>query len=87
VQYLQQFPARSVVIPIEQGDPSFSQKIESADIIVSTAGRPGLLTEEFIKPHHQLIIDCGYAPQVAYNAETGQEEVTVLTQKTGCRER
>jgi 5,10-methylene-tetrahydrofolate dehydrogenase/methenyl tetrahydrofolate cyclohydrolase len=62
VQYLQQFPNRSAVISIEQGDPEFSQKIESADIVVSTAGRPGLLTEEFIKPHHQLVIDCGYAP-------------------------
>jgi hypothetical protein len=77
VQYLQQFPNRSAVISIEQGDPEFSQKIESADIVVSTAGRPGLLTEEFIKPHHQLVIDCGYAPQVTYNAETGQEEITV----------
>jgi methylenetetrahydrofolate dehydrogenase (NADP+) / methenyltetrahydrofolate cyclohydrolase len=77
VQYLQEFPARAAVISIEQGDPAFSQKIESADIVVSTAGRPGLLTEEFIKPHHQLVIDCGYAPQVAYNAETGQEEITV----------
>jgi methylenetetrahydrofolate dehydrogenase (NADP+) / methenyltetrahydrofolate cyclohydrolase len=77
VQYLRQFPARAVVISIEQGDPEFAQKIESADVIVSTAGRPGLLTEQFIKPHHQLVIDCGYAPQVAYNAETEQEEITV----------
>ncbi len=58
LQYVENHP-HADAIPIEEGDMAFEQKIEQADMIVSTAGRPGLLTEAIVKPHHQLIIDCG----------------------------
>jgi methylenetetrahydrofolate dehydrogenase (NADP+) / methenyltetrahydrofolate cyclohydrolase len=75
VKYLEKRPDNVVIVPIDEGDMEFAQKVESADIIVTTAGRPGLLTDEFIRPHHQLVVDCGYAPQITYNSETRQEEI------------
>jgi methylenetetrahydrofolate dehydrogenase (NADP+) / methenyltetrahydrofolate cyclohydrolase len=68
--------SEAITVPIEQGDMQFESKLEAADIIVSAAGRPALLTEQHIKPHHQLVVDCGYAPQITFNPETQQEEVT-----------
>lgn len=38
-------------------------RTRSADIVVSAAGKPHLLTDEHIRPHHRLVVDSGFLPQ------------------------
>ena len=38
-------------------------RVTRADIVVSTAGNPHLLTAEHIRPYHRLVVDSGFTPQ------------------------
>ncbi|MEV4437901.1 bifunctional 5,10-methylenetetrahydrofolate dehydrogenase/5,10-methenyltetrahydrofolate cyclohydrolase [Streptomyces sp. NPDC049577] len=49
------------VVPFDLGDDL--REVTRADIVVSTAGNPHLLTAEHIRPHHRLVVDSGFTPQ------------------------
>ncbi|GHG63144.1 bifunctional 5,10-methylenetetrahydrofolate dehydrogenase/5,10-methenyltetrahydrofolate cyclohydrolase [Streptomyces griseocarneus] len=48
------------VMPLDMGDDL--RRAAQADIVVSTAGNPHLLTTEHIRPHHRLVVDSGFTP-------------------------
>ncbi|EDY43402.1 bifunctional 5,10-methylenetetrahydrofolate dehydrogenase/5,10-methenyltetrahydrofolate cyclohydrolase [Streptomyces sp. SPB074] len=48
------------VIPLDIGDDL--RRAAHADIVVSTAGKPHILTPDHIKPHHRLVVDSGFTP-------------------------
>ncbi|MFC4517969.1 tetrahydrofolate dehydrogenase/cyclohydrolase catalytic domain-containing protein [Streptomyces ehimensis] len=48
------------VTPLDLGDDL--RRAAEADIVVSTAGQPHLLTPEHIRPHHRLVVDSGFTP-------------------------
>lgn len=48
------------VMPLDMGDDL--RRATQADIVVSTAGNPHLLTTDHIRPHHRLVVDSGFTP-------------------------
>ncbi|MFF9870126.1 tetrahydrofolate dehydrogenase/cyclohydrolase catalytic domain-containing protein [Streptomyces sp. NPDC013953] len=48
-------------LPLDQGDDL--RRAARADIVVSTAGIPHLLTPNHIRPHHRVVVDSGFSPR------------------------
>jgi 5,10-methylene-tetrahydrofolate dehydrogenase/methenyl tetrahydrofolate cyclohydrolase len=39
-------------------------RVRDADVVISVAGNPGILGPEHLQPHHRLVIDSSFVPQV-----------------------
>jgi methylenetetrahydrofolate dehydrogenase (NADP+)/methenyltetrahydrofolate cyclohydrolase len=64
------FVGRGVVKRLQQHDLTVTPftegsdltRLPDADIVISVTGTPDLLTRDHLRPHHRLVVDCGFYP-------------------------
>ncbi|MEO1352958.1 MAG: tetrahydrofolate dehydrogenase/cyclohydrolase catalytic domain-containing protein [Cyanobacteria bacterium J06635_15] len=42
--------------------PDDLRQVAEVDIVISTVGQPEILDERHLRPHHRVVIDCGFSP-------------------------
>jgi methylenetetrahydrofolate dehydrogenase (NADP+) / methenyltetrahydrofolate cyclohydrolase len=50
-----------LVTELDAGDDL--RRVADADIVISTAGSPHLLTRDHLGEHHRLVVDAGFSPR------------------------
>jgi methylenetetrahydrofolate dehydrogenase (NADP+)/methenyltetrahydrofolate cyclohydrolase len=50
-----------LVTELDTGDDL--RRVADADIVISTAGSPHLLTRDHLREHHRLVVDAGFSPR------------------------
>lgn len=62
-----QFQAQgTAILALDARDPGFTPddllQVTEADIVISAVGQPEILDERHLRPHHRIVIDCGFSP-------------------------